>query len=289
MTACVRDVTRDDVPALVALLDAAYGKNPSFEARLRTYLDVEPAGWVLIEDATGAVAVGGFVACGRCAGIGLMGVSPAAQRRGLGSSVLEALLRRCDERGLVLRMLDASAAGAPLYARFGFQDHGEALGFTFDTPPTPGLDVDRSLRIAAIDAQNPTTVEDVIALDARSFGAPRGPLLRRYLAAHPGRGLAARDPTGTLVGYVVAQARSVGPCAARSPEIAGALMRHALALPFEGAASCFVPGQNAAAVALVESLGGKRGRRWRHMRQGPAGTLESDWSTLFAKASLAVG
>jgi hypothetical protein len=62
-----------------------------------------------------------------------------------------------------------------------------------------------------------------------------------------------------------------------------------MALPFEGRVSWLVPGQNAAATKLAEAVGGAPTRTWRHMRRGSGALLESDWSSLYAKASLAVG
>ncbi len=103
------------------------------------------------------------------------------------------------------------------------------------------------------------------------------------------RVLVARDAAGEPVGYAVAQSRSFGPCVAPSAAVAGALLRQAMALPFEARVSWFVPGQNAAARELAAVVGGAPTRTWRHMRRGQGAALGSDWSSLFAKFSLAVG
>jgi hypothetical protein len=62
-----------------------------------------------------------------------------------------------------------------------------------------------------------------------------------------------------------------------------------MTLPFEGPVTWLVPSQNAAAMKLAEEIGGAPARTWRHMRRGPDALLASDWSSVFAKASLAVG
>ena len=56
-----RTATAADVPAVVPLLDAAYGPSPTFDERFRAYLSIEPEGWVVIEGASGLIGVGGFV------------------------------------------------------------------------------------------------------------------------------------------------------------------------------------------------------------------------------------
>jgi hypothetical protein len=76
---------------------------------------------------------------------------------------------------------------------------------------------------------------------------------------------------------------------ARSSDVARALVRRTLSLPYEGPVTWLVAGQNAGAVALAGEVGGAPGKTWRHMRRGDAAALASDWSQLFAKASLAVG
>jgi len=51
----------------------------------------------------------------------MLGVDPAAQRRGIGSQLLEPVLARCDEEQKVAYLETARAENVPYYARHGFQ------------------------------------------------------------------------------------------------------------------------------------------------------------------------
>jgi GNAT superfamily N-acetyltransferase len=285
-----RTVTQADFPSVVRLLDAAYGPNPTFPARFRAYSSLEPEGWVVVDGTSTPLGVGGFVAFGRCAYIGLMAVSPDAQRRGIGAAIFEEILTRCEARGCALQLLDASQSGAPLYEKYSFRDHGTSLSCTLDPSEVrPAEDDAGDVRIDPLDVADAHVAAEIERFDARGFGAGRAPLVRRAIRELAGRVFAARDREGRLVGYAVGQARSFGPCMALSPEIARALARRTLTLPYEGRVTWLVAAQNRDAVATAEALGGVAGRTWRHMRRGDGALLASDWSSLFAKMSLAVG
>jgi GNAT superfamily N-acetyltransferase len=286
----LRTATPADIPNVIALLEAAYGRKPTFGERFTAYLSLEPGGWVVVESASALVGVGGFVSYGRCAYLGLIGVSPQAQRRGIGIAIVEDLLRRCDALGHRLLLLDASDPGAPLYERYSFRDQGTSFVYTID-PHAAGRALDDSpvVAIDPIDAGDERTATEVAAFDARVFGADRSPLVHYYLRAFRGRAFAARDPSGELVGYSVGQSLSFGPCMARSTDVARALARRTLALPYEGAVTWLVAGQNRDAAALALAMGGVPVGTRRHMRRGDAAQLASEWSSLFAKASHAVG
>jgi GNAT superfamily N-acetyltransferase len=285
-----RTATLADIASVVPLLDAAYGPNPTFEPRFTSYLSLEPGGWVVVEGASGLMGVGGFVSFGRCAYVGLMAVSPDAQRRGIGAAIFEELLARCEVLGRTLLLLDASNAGAPLYERYSFRDHGTALAYTFDPRALASApDDEGAIQVHAIDPADGPLAADVAAFDARCYGADRSLLVLRCLRDLPGRAFVARAASGELVGYAIGQARSFGPCMARSRDVAHALARRTLRLPYNDPVTWLVAGQNPDALALVRALGGTLGRTWRHMRRGNDAELTSDWSSLFAKVSLAVG
>lgn len=55
----------------------------------------------------------------------LVATRPEAQRRGLAGELLRLALREARERGLTTTTLEATAAGAPVYARLGYRDLGE--------------------------------------------------------------------------------------------------------------------------------------------------------------------
>lgn len=54
----------------------------------------------------------------------MIGVDPMSQGRGLGSALLKASLRRCDEEGVVAYLESSNPKNVPLYQRFGFEVMG---------------------------------------------------------------------------------------------------------------------------------------------------------------------
>jgi ribosomal protein S18 acetylase RimI-like enzyme len=56
--------------------------------------------------------------------VGLVATRPEARRRGLARELLRRALREAAARGMVTTTLEATAAGAPVYARLGYRDLG---------------------------------------------------------------------------------------------------------------------------------------------------------------------
>ncbi|HLT27969.1 MAG TPA: GNAT family N-acetyltransferase [Zeimonas sp.] len=176
-------------------------------------------------------------------------VLPEYRGRGFASRLLRHALAELarDGRGGVL---DATPAGHPVYVQEGFID---SWGFRRYRRPAPA---DRSAPlpsagVAAASAANdggsaaPSTAgasairplnEDdwpaIAALDGRTFGADRGPLLRR-LAERVPRAAHVAERDGRLVGFVLArdgrEATQVGPLVADDAASACALLDAALA------------------------------------------------------------
>jgi ribosomal protein S18 acetylase RimI-like enzyme len=58
--------------------------------------------------------------------LAILGTAPAAQRRGLASSLLNPILARCDDAGIAARLETATEANLAFYASRGFEVVGEA-------------------------------------------------------------------------------------------------------------------------------------------------------------------
>lgn len=65
-----------------------------------------------------------IVDAGEDAYVALVGTRKEAQRRGLAGELLRHALREARERGMTSTTLEATAAGAPVYARLGYRDLG---------------------------------------------------------------------------------------------------------------------------------------------------------------------
>jgi GNAT superfamily N-acetyltransferase len=267
------------------VLMAAY-RSSSRRDELTFYQSLKPNAW-LAATADGVPAgLGGVTCYGSFAWLGLMAVDPGMQRRGIGQALVEALVVRAKELGSPAVLLDASDAGAPLYARLGFvvDDHIRVYARETETALTVG-------NPAAVQRVTPLAREDLPALvefDTRLFGGPRGALLAVSLHLYAGRVLATHDELGAITGYVVTQEQRLGPWVAATPEAAETLLAHALTLSNANAPTMLVPALNHDATDLLERFGFTASRELRHMRYGGEPGLQRR-ERIYGQASFAIG
>src|SRR5262249_55194053 len=121
MPLAIRTMTAADVAAADAVAVAAYDSPTSRGAEIRRYLDLQPDGWFLAYgERDHPVGLGGVINYGPFAYIGLLGVLPTMQRRGVGQAIMEHILAWIRARDIPIALLDASSVGEPLYRRLGF-------------------------------------------------------------------------------------------------------------------------------------------------------------------------
>lgn len=219
-------------PAIVVLREIAPSDAAACEALARA------VGWPhRVEDCAMAIALGhGCVAtiAGEVAAmgmwwpygeshatVGMIIVSPDHQGAGLGRRLMQGLLAQAKDRSL---MLNATAAGQPLYERLGFvpcgeisQHHGEVLDVA-----APVLPAGTTLRVAT-----PADAPEIGRLDRAASGLPRGPLLASLLE----RGeCIVLERGGRAVGFSVlrrfGRGLVVGPVVAKGDADAQVLMAH---------------------------------------------------------------
>jgi predicted N-acetyltransferase YhbS len=281
----VRALKEEDVAAADLTLRAAFGATRSFEPRLRRYWAVQPDGWMVAEDCGQIVGTAGAVDYGVIAYVGLMAVRPDRQRQRIGRQLLAAVLAGVDARGTPCALLDATDSGAALYRGAGFADAETSYDFVLPATrpaPSPIQAGDANVAIAGDESA-------VLPLDRELFGADRGRLWRRLFVEYGGRVLIAREAGGAVAGYLCAQEMAIGPWAARTPAAAAALLDAAAARFLTGVpVRIAVPGENAAARALLAARGAALQRTLRHMRRGPAPALPG-WRLLYGKGSYCVG
>src|SRR5690349_165820 len=131
MTVELQALSAPDLEAADRVLMAAYG-GASREQRLQSYLALRPNAWLLARYDGAPVGVAGITHYGPIAYVGLVGVDPAYQRRGIARAMMEHLMRWADEHGSPVLLLDASPAGAPLYEHLGFIDDEKTVMFRQD-------------------------------------------------------------------------------------------------------------------------------------------------------------
>jgi N-acetylglutamate synthase-like GNAT family acetyltransferase len=223
---------------------AAYGRPSSFQSELQRYLKLQPDGWLIAECDGSPVGMVGAVDYGGVAYVGLMGVHPAAQKQGIGWALLEKLLAWLDRRNCPLALLDATQAGVPLYAKFGFVEDEKSLVFEQDSV---GKRVNCLTQVRVLRSHD---LNALSAFDTPIFGADRQEVFAAFLQEIPDRAFIVRDETDQISGYLFAQSEKLGPWAANTPEVAETLLAAALSLP-DNMPKVLVPGSNVSARQLL--------------------------------------
>jgi ribosomal protein S18 acetylase RimI-like enzyme len=242
------------------VMQQAYGV-PSFRVSIDRFVAVQPDGLAVVEVDGTVVGTGCCVAYpdGKFGWIGLVATLPAFQRQGIGTEVTEFLSEVLGTHGCAA-VLDASAAGGPVYERMGFVDRG------ITTVMSASDDV---LTIAEGEPCEMLTLDDldeVVRFDALRFGASRRDLLAKLVEQNPGRALVLRR-RAKVAGYLVAQEATLGPIVTDTSESLTGLITAALRLDWATPPRINVPPESRHA-ATLRRLGFEVRRELRHMRRG---------------------
>lgn len=277
----IRPIAAADYDTLERLLAASYGRLGEWRWELDHFVPLYPEGW-FVATVDGALAgMGGVTNFGPFGWIGLMAVDPAYQRRGIGAAILERLLAQLEQAGCPLAVLDSSAAGAPLYDRYGFQDDGATVLYQ---APDAVPKVAKPDRVQEI---QPSDLAKLAQFDTPIFGVDRTAVLRTFIDAFPGRAFLTQDK-GSVTGYLFAQAERIGPWVASNPDDAEALLAAAITLPYEQSPSVRAPSQNPFSALLLQHHGFIEQRNLRHMYRGP-GPAQQDRARIYSEASFGIG
>jgi ribosomal protein S18 acetylase RimI-like enzyme len=162
---------------------------------------------------------------GNFAWVSMVLVLPEQRGQGYATQLLRTALADLGNRALT-PILDATPAGREVYVQEGFRD---TWGFRrFQLKETIAA-LERPTQVRAL---RESDWPQLLALDARAFGASRERLLRVLAARLPKAALVA-EGGGTLQGFLLGregrEARQLGPLVARSSEAARALLAEALA------------------------------------------------------------
>lgn len=153
---------------------------------------------------------------------GLIIVSRAAQGRGYGAKLMDALLEAARPRTI---LLNATAEGRALYERRGFRAVGvihqhQGVARTGGEAPSPDL----------VRRMGPADAGAVARLDREATGLDRGPLLRRLADVGEGHVLLGNGaPVGYAVSRLFGRGHVIGPVVAPSAAEARILVSAALA------------------------------------------------------------
>jgi GNAT superfamily N-acetyltransferase len=283
MSISIHPFTEAELDATDEVIKLAYKRPDSRKESLRRYLALQPDGSFVAKQNDAVIGFGGALDYGPFAYIGLMCVHPSMQKRGIGAILLEQLHDWLDERGCPTFLLDASAAGAPLYLQYSYIEDDITAVFKRTQPAL----LPRHLP-AGVSVLGGNDFQALVAYDTPYFGADRGAILATYRADAPEHVLVVRNEDGQMGGYLIAQPNSIGPWVANSVEDAERLLLHALTLPFESEPSVFVSANNSDALGLLTSYGFSQQRVLSHMWKGKH-VQRSRHTTIYGQASLGFG
>jgi GNAT superfamily N-acetyltransferase len=282
MDISIRHLLEIDLEIADSIVRSAFGLSESRIAEICRYFTVQPDGWFLANIQDEPAAVVGAINYGPFTYLGMMTVRKDLQRQGIGRALLQHMLNWTQKQGISFLRLDASEVGFPLYARFGFSVLDQALLFQLhdQTHSSNYPQHVRRLRIEDIQA--------LAEFDAPIFGASRAALFRALLTDFPDRAFAVHDKSERMAGYLFAQSRRLGPWAARSPQVAEALLQAAMTLPYDGLPLAIAPKLNLAAADLFERFGFQLKLSNRHMQLGGS-TLPGQRNIIYGQTSFAIG
>ena len=273
----LRNLRIGDIPGALELSTEA-GWNQTAED-WRTLIELAPQGCLAIE-VNGEIASTATLFSYGCqlAWIGMVLTRKAFQGQGFARRLLNAALTRADNLGIKTVKLDATDQGQPLYEKLSFRAEQpiERWQKSVDGSST------RESSCTSPTCTSPKP-EEWLARDEFTFGLDRTGLLRR---------LAQRNPPLTIdSSYLLSRpgrlTRYLGPCVAKSPEIARTLLDQALQTPGRNGWSWDLLPENAAAVALARELAFSPKRRLLRMVRGKE--LRARESHIYAIAGFELG
>jgi RimJ/RimL family protein N-acetyltransferase len=257
-------------------LRASAGWNQT-EADWRNVLALGPNGCFGIEGDGELRATTTAVCFGRdLAWIGMVLTAPAYRGRGFARQLVEHAVDYLRMQQVYWTKLDATEMGRPLYERLGFRAEGGIERWM--RKPGPWLRGDGTAGRFVPDA----------ALDREAFGADRSHLLR-VLAAIESSSIAGQ---GFAMGRPGSRAAYFGPCVARSPEAARALMAWFLERHSEEEIYWDILPANDNAIQVAREFGFERTRELVRMSMPGAGhpaPLKNTDALVFATAGFEYG
>jgi GNAT superfamily N-acetyltransferase len=252
----------DDVAGGLALSDAA-GWNQSADDW--SFFIAAGAGFGVRDEAGTLIATAAALPYDAATGwISMVLVDAAHRHRGIASQLVDACVASLREAGRI-PVLDATPAGAAVYAKVGF-----VAGFAFER-----WEGDGAATIAATDSASgfaaaPSQGEALIALDRSACGIDRALLLRSFLGRPATRAWLAPRDDGFALRRAGRRAAQVGPIVA--VDDAGAL--DLLAAALDGSAGRIfidVPVHRASIADALTRRGFARQRSFVRMALGDAG------------------
>ena len=243
-----------DIPRMVEVFRRAYEVEEDFSSMAASFdvnLEIQPDGCFLALLCGRAVGIACYTIYDGLAWVGLVGVVPELQRRGIGTRLMREVLNKLRGAGVTTIRLDASKAGHGLYRRLGFVDEYKTITYDIGDARLPtnveGVEVSHDIP------------EYVVELDRAVFGIDRLRIIKAWVKR------SAKILTVEDKGYCMLWNTKLGPLIAKDSDTALMLLVKAREL---GATSIIVPEANPQAMKLMNEIGGKITITCTRMRLG---------------------
>ncbi len=277
----IRSLTEEDLHTADTIFNTAFGRARSRVSEMPFLQALQPDGRFIARADGNPVGLVGMIDYGRMAYIGALAVLPEYQSRGIGRALMEHIIAYVQSRGPRVMLLEATPAGARIYLKLGFVTDGTTLVYRLQ-----GEDPSESWPEGA-SPMRPAEVPEIAAFDAPIFGDDRTRVIEAYLRVLPQRAFVVRNER-QVSGYLFAQARRLGPWAARRAADAETLLRAAMTLSFEQPPAVVIPERNQSGTRLLEAFGFTLERSMLHMRLGGDAPLGKR-ALLYALATPGIG
>jgi len=202
----VRNIKGSDLTSIVRLQDDSA---PGWNQTIRDWellIEGSPNECLCIKEGWDVIATAtGYVYSNELAWVGLVLVHPNFRRRGLGTCILQELIRRLRLMGVLLVKLDATNMGIELYRQLGFVE--DCAIERWERLPGPVICPGR-MTVGKFTLH--------AALDRRAFGIDRSELLSHLSRVESG----SFCQSGFAMGRPGKHARYFGPCVAESRTVA---------------------------------------------------------------------
>ena len=191
----IREMQKEDI-AFAAECTAAEGWVSENQSTLEGFYLYDPSGCMLAEENGKPVGICIATCYGLSGFIGELIVRPEARGRGVGAALLNHGVNILKQRGVETVYLDGVVNAVELYQRNGFRKVCRSWRYSGNLAGKRSPHV-RQMRLGDLD--------QVMALDKRSFGADRSFFLRRQVELYPELGYVMEN-NGTVVGYILGRA-----------------------------------------------------------------------------------
>ena len=282
MAISIQSLNDADLEAAAIVLASAFQRSGDWVSELQFCRRLQPNGYFGAFQHGALIGMVGATIYSNFAHVGMMGIHQQYQRNGIGTALMQRLLRWLDEKNISEVQLDASEKGQPMYEKLGFVAFDEVHVLQRQTGQLP---LRRSPEAQPLSIQN---LDLITATDTLAFGANRSRLLQALLETYPQRAFLVNDGQGGIHGYLVAREKRLGPWVMQDPAKAELLLQTAFSLPFDGPISVVVPHENLEAITLLQRHGFEIVRINRRMVRGliaPIGLRKK----IFAQVSLSLG